>query len=282
MDFDPADILHQTGGLPDRDIDPAHVALAIAALDHPGISMGRYTSALQRHGESVGQRYGKLLEGGAEDDAATRLAALHYVLAETEAYEGDTETYDNLENADLMRVMDRRKGLPVALAILYMHAARMQGWVVHALSFPGHVVCRLDNGAQRVLFDPFERCRVMEAQDLRAMVKRVVGPHAELSAGYYVPAGNREVIIRLQNNIKLRQVEAADYEGALRTVERMRLIDPDEYRLLLDEGVLAYRTGHKNKSIAALEGYIDHAPDARDRQEAAILLRQVHNMPDGD
>ena len=46
-------------------------------------------------------------------------------------YRGDEETYDDLDNANLMRVIERRKGLPVALGILYLYAARSQGslWI---------------------------------------------------------------------------------------------------------------------------------------------------------
>ena len=48
------------------------------------------------------------------------------VIARAYAYRGDRETYDDLQNADLARVIERRKGLPVALSILYLHAARQQ------------------------------------------------------------------------------------------------------------------------------------------------------------
>lgn len=280
MDFDAAQIIRDTGTLPDDQINPAHVALALASLNHPGISVGRYLTHLDKLADDVGLRFKLLCDEGADDDAGTRLAALQYVLAEVEGYEGDKDNYDDLDNADLMRVIDRRKGLPVALSILYLHAARAQGWDVFALNFPGHVVCRIDIGAQRMLFDPFDRCRKMEAHDLRALVKQMGGPQAELSVAYYETASNREIIIRLQNNIKLRQVEASDYAGALKTVENMRLIDPEEYRLLLDEGVLGARTGRRAQAMKALEAYIDKAPIWQDRQEAAALLRQVQDMPE--
>ena len=51
------------------------------------------------------------------------------IIARSYAYRGDTESYDDLQNADLVRVMERRKGLPVALSILYLHVARAQGWL---------------------------------------------------------------------------------------------------------------------------------------------------------
>jgi regulator of sirC expression with transglutaminase-like and TPR domain len=280
MDFNPAEIVQKTGTLPDPDINPAHAALALAAFNHPGISIGRYLSHLEKLSSEVAARFKILLDEGADDDAGARLASLQYVLADKEGYIGDRETYDHLDNADLMRVIDRRKGLPVALAILYIYAAREQGWDVYALNFPGHVLCRIETGSQRLIFDPFERCKLMEAHDLRALVKRVAGPDAELSTDYYGIATNREIVIRLQNNIKLRQVEMADYEGALTTVERMRQIDPDEFRLLLDEGVLSSRTGRRGQAITALEAYINQLPPGRDRQEAAVLLRQVQEMPD--
>lgn len=280
MSFDAQQIITDAGALSEDRIDLARTALALASLNHPGISAGRYLSQIDKLAADVAARFKQLCDEGAVDDAGTRLASLQYVLADTEGYEGNKDSYDNLDNADLMMVMDRRKGLPVALSILYIAAARAQGWDVYALNFPGHVICRIDVGPQRLLFDPFDRCRRMEAQDLRALVKMVGGPQAELSASYYDVATNREILIRLQNNIKLRQVEASDYQAALQTVERMRLIDPEEYRLLLDEGVLSFRTGRRRQALEALEAYIGLAPTPRDRQEAAILLQEVRDMPD--
>ena len=42
------------------------------------------------------------------------------VIARSYGYRGDSDTYDDLQNADLVRVIERRKGLPVALSILYL------------------------------------------------------------------------------------------------------------------------------------------------------------------
>ena len=103
------------------------------------------------------------------------------------------------------------------------------------------------------------------------------GPNAELSATYYEPANNRTILVRLQNNIKLRRIEAEDYEGALRIVQAMRAIDPAEYRLLLDAGVLYARTNRLQNAIETLEDYIAKAPGDRDRHEAALLLQNLRD-----
>lgn len=273
----PIEKLQAIGTLPDDAIDLGRVALYLAALDQPGISLERYDIHLRKLADEVRERHQALLEAGATDSVETRLAALKHIIADKHDYDGDTEKYDDLQNASLIRVIDRRKGMPIALAILYIQTGRSLGWDVYGLNLPGHFVCRIDQDGQRVIFDPFNRCAMLQAHELRQLVKRSMGPHAELSADYYHPANNRTILMRLQNNIKLRRIEAEDYEGALETVEAMRAVDPGEYRLLLDAGVLYARTNRLQNAIVTLEAYIEKAPGDRDRQEAALLLDQLRD-----
>lgn len=273
--FDPQGYLDGIAGRPDAEIDPALGALALSSFAHPGLSMDRYVRHLKKLARDTGERHASLLASGEEDTARTRVESLRFSLHETQGYRGDEEEYDDLQNADLVRVIDRRRGMPIALCILYIHAGRTLGWDVHGLNIPGHFAARLDLDGQRLIFDPFGSCAVLDAAGLRGLVKKALGPGAELSAGYYEPAGNRAMLIRLQNNIKLRLIESEDYEGALRAVETMRRIDPGEYRLLLDAGVLNARTGRPRAAMEALEAYIEKAPDIQDRHDAALLLREI-------
>jgi regulator of sirC expression with transglutaminase-like and TPR domain len=267
--------LNEIGTRADAQIDLAQTALFLAALEQPGISLERYESHLNRLAEEVNERFDALTHAGAQDSVETRLAAMKHIIADKYAYTGDNDTYDDLQNANLIRVIDRRRGMPIALAILYIQVGHALGWDVHGLNLPGHFVCRIDLGPSRLIFDPFNRCEILHAPHLRQLVKQALGPAAELSASYYEAADNRTILIRLQNNIKLRRIEAEDYDGALRIVNAMRAIDPAEYRLLLDQGVLAARTNRLQEAIEALETYIAKAPGDRDRQEAAVLLRQL-------
>ncbi|HEY8189062.1 MAG TPA: transglutaminase-like domain-containing protein [Micavibrio sp.] len=268
-------ILQDIGTQRDEAIDLARTALYLAAMEQPGLSLERYETHLKRMAAEVGERHAALLEAGAGDKAETRLAALKHIVADKYGYNGDNETYDDLQNASLIRVIDRRKGMPIALGILYIQIGRSLGWAVQGLNVPGHFVCRIDQDASRLIFDPFNRCGLLIAPDLRKLVKQSLGPNAELSSTYYEPAGNRTILLRLQNNIKLRRIESEDYEGALHVVEAMRAIDPQEYRLLLDAGVLYARTNRLQNAIESLENYIGKAPGDRDRHEAAMLLQQI-------
>src|SRR3546814_8702530 len=69
---------------------------------------------------------GALARMDAGPEVAPRAIALAGVLLAEFGYHGDTESYDDPQNADLVRVIDRRMGLPVSLGVLYIHAARAQ------------------------------------------------------------------------------------------------------------------------------------------------------------
>src|SRR5690606_19436866 len=118
------DALRAVGGRDDAAIDLAGTALLVAALDRPEGELDTYRAPLAELARDVGAA----VPEGAARNVARQARALAQVLAGRHRYAGDTLTYDDPQNANLMRVIDRRKGLPVALAILYIHAARAQGW----------------------------------------------------------------------------------------------------------------------------------------------------------
>lgn len=278
MIFDANALLIEVGRKKDSDINLCECAIAMAATAHEGISIERYIHHVEKLTRDVGLRFKSLIDSGADDDARTRLAALKHILSDQEGYEGDNETYDDLQNADVMRVIDRRKGMPISLALLYIQVGRNNGFKLDGLNFPGHFLCRIEHDGQRLIFDAFQRCEVMEAPDLRQLIKQIKGANAELSADYYQSANNRQMLIRLQNNIKLRLIDASDYKGAIQSVEMMRHIDPKEYRLLFDAGVLYVKTGNITAAKDVLEEYLKQNLDYAERRDAENILLQISEL----
>ncbi len=269
------DILDQSGQINDKDLNLANVALAMGAYNSHGLHIERYQRHIQTMVDEVMLRHNELLAEGATDDAATQLAALKHIIADKHEYAGDEETYDDLQNVNLIRVIERRKGMPVAIALLYIHVGQAQGWDVVALNFPAHVVCRIQKDGQVLLFDPFHQCKILQAADLRQLLKLLVSDKAELRTEYYEASSKRDVLIRMQNNIKLRLIENEEYAEAVKVIELMRRIDPTEYRLLFDAGVLYAKTNQAMAAIDALEDYIEATPNPEDQHEALLLLREI-------
>ena len=264
--------LIKIGETPDKDIKLAHTALSLSAAHQAGVNLDRYYHHLDEVAQYTAKRFQALLDAGADDSVETRLAALKHAICDEFKYDGDEDSYDDLQNADLVRVIDRRKGLPIALSVIAIHAAQAQGWPIEGLNFPGHFLLRLQKESHLVITDPFHQFQILGAPELRALLKKMAGPEAELSATYYEGASSRDVLIRLQNNIKHRLIEQEDYEGALKIVEELRLIAPKEYRLLFDSSVLHARTGHIRAAIDLMEEYLKNPVPARDRHDAQLFL----------
>ena len=260
-----------------EEIDLAKLCIAMAYEDHAGLSLDRYLNHISKISTQVGRRYKELRAAGSDDDCGTRLAALKHVISDTHDYQTDSDNHEILEGADLIRVIDRGLGCSAAICILYMDAARKQGWHIEGLNMPALFLCRLEYEGERLIFDPSSGCRMMEAHNLRALVKQKLGDAAELSTEYLNGLNARQSVIHLCNHIKHRRIEMGEYDRALSLVENMMIIAPDEYRLLLDAGVLLTRTGNYKRARTCLEDYIKTAPHAQDKQDAMMLL---DDLPD--
>lgn len=200
------------------------------------------------------------------------------VIAESYGYRGDSETYDDLQNADLTRVIERRKGLPVALSVLYLQVARTQGWDAEGLAFPAHFLIRVMIDGARHVIDPFHGGAVRDAAELRALLRQVVGPQAELQPGHFDPVSDRDVLLRLENNVRLRLAQQGDWPGAARSLDRMLAIAPDRPELLFEAGEINTRLDKRRAAIAAFSRFLDIEGEQGDpalRRRASDLLQEL-------
>ncbi len=239
--------LKALGGVPDAAIDLTGACLALAALERPWQSLDREVDHLLRLADDL-----RRAVPVAGLPLAARADAIAGVLHGRHDYRGDTESYDDLRNANLLAVIERRRGLPIALSILWLHLARAVDWPAEGVNFPGHFLVRLGDGPERLMVDPFDSGGTVETGSLRALLKLVEGDDAELKPHYYAPASNRDILLRLQNNIKLRLIQAGRLDDARTTVERMLLYAPDRAALWHALGVLNAETGRPKAALDAL------------------------------
>lgn len=253
------------GLMDEEDIELDLAALELSELDHEGIDLAPYVSLLR----DIAAR---LAHVGAEADTPEKQAgALAIVLAGEFGFAGDPESYDAPLNADLIRVIDRRRGLPVSLSILYVAAARRMGWAASALNTPGHVLVRLGD-ERSVVIDPFNGGGVVSPVRLAALLARALGEHVRPEPEHVAPLSNRGVLVRLLVNQASRAEQAGDARRALTLYERMTEVAPDNpdawwqlARLQLADGTVDAARGSLS---AMLE--VTRDPERRDLVVAAL------------
>lgn len=270
---DPRAALEAIGQLPDVEIDLADAALQLARIDAPDADwhLARTElSELARDAVAIADR----LNG----DLTTRAGALAKLIAGRHRFRGDVETYEDPANANLIRVLERRRGLPVTLGILWLHCARAAGWGAHGVDFPGHFLVVLDGSTvpgalQQTVLDPFAGGTALDASALRALLKRVEGADAELRPGVLQPMSARSVLLRLQNNLKVRRLRAGELPAALACTEDMLRIAPDVAGLWREAAVMNQSLGRVAAALRCFEGFLDLVPEG----EAAARIKVTVN-----
>ncbi len=262
---DPAEYLRQLGEAGDGPHDIATAALMLSALDHSGRTLEPYVAHLAEIAEHA--RMEARLAMNAEDGAR----ALSALLVGRYGYDGDRLSYDDTQNADFMAVIDRRRGLPVALGILYIHAARAAGFEASGLNSPGHFLLRIVAHGSEALIDPFNGGAAMDRERLGGP------PSLQAMSGDekqdLQPQTDVDVLLRLENNLKLRALQSGERTRALEIAKRMVLIAPRRPELWIDLARLNESAGALGAAQKAYDACLTLAERGQPlHNEAALAL----------
>lgn len=250
-------------------LDLGETALLLANLDLPENNFSEYRDQLDLIASDMSDR------GPGANTVAEQRSALSDILYTRHGYRGDMDSYDDPQNANLMRVIDRRKGLPVALGILVIHAGRSQGWDISGLKFPGHFLLRLTTRGEHALIDPFDNARLLVDDDLGRLLTRVHGPQTRLQADFIRTVSDQEILFRLQNNIKTRALGEGDRKRAIKILETMTLIGPERADILAELAMLESTEGRYQSALGRLDLFIARNPDS---EKSAGILNLKENI----
>jgi regulator of sirC expression with transglutaminase-like and TPR domain len=205
---------------------------------------------------------------------ARRIAAY---LRDEQGFLGDLATYHDPDNALLTRVLDRKRGLPISLAIVYVSIARRVDVPAYAVHLPGHVVAAVAGRQRPVVVDPFHGGVVLDEAAVAARVEETTGGRLDFRRSMLRPTPAVEVVRRLLNNLTRDFLAAERPHDALWTVELKLLLPnrvPDDHRSL---GEVLVRLGRFDAAADAFEAHLEllgpNDPAAETVRRAAISAR---------
>lgn len=221
----------------------ADAALAVAVDEYPQLDTVRYLERLTALADRVGAMLSPL------DEEFGAVAAMHRCLFEQERFAGNTADYYDPRNSYLNDVLDRRLGIPITLAIVYLDVAERLDLPVKGVGFPGHFLLKWSTARGDMVIDPFAGGRSLTTAELDDLLRRAYGqaaPTVTAEPELLAPAGKRAILVRVLRNLKNIYLGREDHERALRTVGRILLLEPDAAQELgerarLYEGFECYR-----------------------------------------
>jgi regulator of sirC expression with transglutaminase-like and TPR domain len=254
---------------PEPEVDLARAALLIAAEEYPQLVPETYLRRLDELAERVRDRQGE------ETAPVIMLQDLGRVLFEEGGYRGNTEKYYDPRNSFLNDVLDRRLGIPITLSVVYLEVGWRLGLPLHGVNFPGHFLVRYDGEALKLLVDPFQAGMVRFEDEAQSLLDHVYGGSVLMQPEFLRRADRKDILIRMLENLKGTYLNARDDDRALAAIERILLMQPDSADHLRDAGIVLTRLGRIDAAAAALQQYLDIAPDAADRERIRLLLEQL-------
>ncbi|MGH9409643.1 MAG: SirB1 family protein [Vicinamibacterales bacterium] len=237
---------------PGESLAPA--ALAISRVEYPALDAGPYLQRLDRMGEAAGGRLQRHTSAG---DPLAQIALLNAYLYEELGFSGNREQYDDPRNSFLNEVLDRRTGIPISLAVIYLEVGRRAGLRLEGVNFPGHFLVRADDD---LIIDPFHSGALLSEIDCRRMLRQHLGVEAAFDRGLLATATRQHIVIRMLVNLKRLYVRMRSFPQARATADLLLAVDPSALTELRDRGLLAYHMEDFASALRDLEAYLRMMP----------------------
>lgn len=256
---------------PDPAIELARTALLVAAECDPNVDVERQVGILDEWAAELTARIDPAWNN------LQKLARLRAFVFEELGFRGDRLDYYSPSNSLLHEVIERRRGIPLTLAIVMMELGWRIGIPFEGVGFPGHFLVRLTGEPSDLLLDPYKRGMSVHEEDCRKMLSDATGGRLSFEQRLLASVTKREMIVRLLNNLKGAYLRRGDDTLALAAVDRLLVLDPEDLDEVRDRGLLKFRLGQWGAAIDDLVAYLEGTPEAADREAIEghlVTLRQ--------
>ena len=273
--MDARDLFAAQMELDEADIDLGRAALLFAQVEYPDLDVDAYLHRFDAMAADLRPRLGS----GKEPGRIVRTLA-EYLFDELGFAGNETDYYD-ARNSYLNDVLDRRLGIPISLAAVYLELGKRLGLPLEGVGFPGHFLVRLADPFMPVLLDPFGRGRLVTEDDCRERLRAMYGERVELTMSMLRAVGTRAILLRMLANLKGVYAQREDYVRVVRTISLMLLVEPAAVAEYRDRGLMRFRAGELKEARLDLEHYLELQPDAPDAsaiREQLALIDRLHTM----
>jgi regulator of sirC expression with transglutaminase-like and TPR domain len=257
---------------PPQNASLAEGALLIAAEEYRTLDIDEWLARL----ESIGATLHRRLRSDISPTEA--LLALNCYLFDELGFSGNAQDYYDLRNSFLNEVIDRRLGIPITLAIVYVEVGRRIGLPLHGVSFPNHflVKCTLRDGA--VILDPFARGASLGMDELKQRL-HAFARDLEIDEGsmkkMLAAAAPNEIFARLLRNLRAIYLSKEERLKALRASDRIVQLLPhaaEEYR---ERAQLYLELECFRAALTDFRSYLRMKPEASD---SAAVSRHIAEL----
>jgi regulator of sirC expression with transglutaminase-like and TPR domain len=260
----------------DRLADHAlHLARILA---YPGLDVPATLAKIDGMGQEVAQLAKKSLSTPRRPTQI--IDKINDYLFNIQKFKPNTDDYYNPLNSYLNVVVERKIGIPITLAILYLRIARAVSFKMYPVNFPGHFLIKhvLEDNSGEIIVDPFNGGRIMDDYSLKALLDQTYPrQNIPLTHALAEKATSAQVITRMLNNLKGSYYEAQDIDRCGIANEMVLAIDQYNPDAIRDKGIMLLKKGDQPEALKVLNSYLEINPEADDADEILDIIRQIRS-----
>jgi regulator of sirC expression with transglutaminase-like and TPR domain len=196
----------------------ARGALLIALEDSPSLEANRYLDEL----DSLATRVQRRCRPG--EPPIFSLGHLHAEMFDVDGYRGDTRSYYDPRNGYLNEVIDRKLGIPITLAIVFLHVATKIGLAASGVGLPGHYLVKVQFELNEVYVDPFHEGTTLTVPEIGELLRQLSGGSQQLMSEHLRAWSGRQTLQRVLANLMNMWNRAGDSRRMTAARERMELL----------------------------------------------------------
>ncbi len=251
----------------------ARAALLIASEEYPRLDIEHY---LERLAELTREAE-PLVRAG--ENTVERVQLLSEFLFAQKGFEGNREAFGDPRNSYLNEVIDRRLGLPITLAVVYLEVGRGLGLNLHGVAFPTHFLVKAVDHRGELIIDPFNGGVILGLDEIRARLTQIYGQPVELQPAMLKSVDARLILIRMLRNLKGIHASGADWPRMLAALDRILILDPRALDETIERAALYERMECFSAALSDFQNFIALAPEHPHadgaRESVMRLMRQV-------
>ena len=253
----------------DEHIDAAECALTAAAALSAGVDVAAVTMRLADLAAGASKRFGPA------ETPLGQINALNEHLFDELGFAGDMDDYYAARNSLLNEVVERRRGIPITLSLLYIDVGARLGVPLVGVGMPGHFLVR--HAAEEGLYiDPFNRGVILSESECRHKFRDInVGVRWDPS--FLAPVTSRSLLARMLRNLAAIWKQHEELALVERVLTLLISLQPDEVGHHRDRGMIRFRQGHRAAALEDLERYVDPLAQAPDAWYVRRVINRINN-----
>ena len=257
----------------------AEYALHLARiLAYPSLDISGLLSSIDTMGQEVALMLKK--SGNTPPRPTQIIEKINDLLFNVQKFKPNTDDYYNPLNSYLNIVIERKRGIPITLCILYMRIARSVNFKMYPVNFPGHFLIKhiLEDNSGEIIVDPFNGGRIMDDYSLKALIEQAYPQqNIPLTHALVEKATAAQVLIRMLNNLKGSYYEAQDIDRYNIANEMVLAIDPYNPDAVRDKGIVLLKKGDPSEALKVLNTYLEINPEAEDADDVLDIIHQIRS-----